>query len=94
MNPLNGKGGNEWISVKDKLPEEGVNVLCYNENFDIYEVSHRWRNEYDEYKEQTDGLYKKVRGSYEMWSNNDATHWRPLPAPPKSSQLDSKPKGQ
>lgn len=30
----------EWISVKDRLPEEGIKVLSYLENYDEYKIDY------------------------------------------------------
>ena len=65
----------EWISVKDRLPEEGKRVFIY----------------YDDYgaTSMTIGLYRNsVYG--ECWLANmveismkSITHWMPLPEPPE-----------
>ena len=65
----------EWISVKDRLPEEEERVLIYTKtNITKY------------------GTYTKRYGAYRkegficqdgfMWLNT-ASHWMPLPQPPK-----------
>ena len=65
----------EWISVKDRLPEEEERVLIYTKtNITNY------------------GTYTKRYGAYRkegficqdgfMWLNT-ASHWMPLPQPPK-----------
>ena len=57
----------EWISVKDRLPEIGVDVLTceVTQHYTAYEVmdwdGDYWHNEY----------------------GHDPTHWQPLPEPPK-----------
>ena len=58
----------EWISVKDRLPEKEQDVLVADNGFiavwtfygDYWEDSHGWWQEFDE-----------------------VTHWMPLPEPPK-----------
>ena len=68
----NGVTVQEWISVKDRLPEEKVNCIvhykhAYCDNDDY------WANGfccYDGEKFQLDPAYK-------------VTHWMPLPTPPK-----------
>ena len=58
----------EWISVKDRLPEMEQDVLVADNGFiavwtfygDYWEDSHGWWQEFDE-----------------------VTHWMPLPEPPK-----------
>lgn len=58
---------NNWISVKDRLPEENIRVLvCIN-------------SEQSYTKLDTDRILK---GKWVRWSN-DVTHWQPLPEPPE-----------
>ena len=68
----------EWISVKDRLPEEGVNVLCWYEYF-------RYGNYNRMY--QTYGIGYQFNG---FWSgevsqgrNTKVLMWMPLPEPPE-----------
>ena len=58
---------NEWISVKDRLPEANIRVLTFSpslENSSIGGVAVQW------------GWCCKQR-------NTDISHWMLLPAPPK-----------
>ena len=62
----------EWISVKDRLPEENLRALCFIQKdgiqilcFGKYGGRMTWQG--DEY-------------NYEL---NEVTHWMPLPEPPK-----------
>ena len=62
----------EWISVKDRLPEEKVNCIvhyqhAYCDNDDYWAIGFCF---YDGEKFQIDWTYK-------------VTHWMPLPEPPK-----------
>ncbi len=59
----------EWISVKDRLPEDGVQVLQYNPN--------GWRTVAGFILQS--GAPKGV--SIDCLRSN-ATHWMPLPEPP------------
>ena len=68
----------EWISVKDRLPEIGVEVLicdvsCSNGYRDI------WSLERDEVYDDI-GWNDKNGDWYYL---DDVTHWMPLPKPPK-----------
>ena len=62
----------EWISVKDKLPNQNELVLCYSSSEGVI----------------SDSLYSKIgseiwfNGNKESY-RNDITHWMPLPEPPK-----------
>ena len=62
----------EWISVKDRLPEEKVNCIvhykhAYCDNDDYWAIGFCF---YDGEKFRIDLLYK-------------VTHWMPLPEPPE-----------
>ena len=68
----NGVTAKEWISVKDRLPEEKVNCIvhykhAYCENDDYWAIGICF---YDGEKFQMDLSYK-------------VTHWQYLPQPPK-----------
>ena len=66
----------EWISVKDRLPENYKNVLCVSKFLDIRDitVAHCWES------------YQKE--SFWMDTHSfpltDITHWMPLPEPPNA----------
>ena len=64
----------EWVSVKDRLPEEKVDCIvhykhAYCDNDDYWAIGMCF---YDGEKFQFDPAYK-------------VTHWMPLPKPPKES---------
>lgn len=67
----------KWISIKDKLPKQkvddidcSIDVFCYFQNGDI---------------EKGCWYYKDSCWiGYNEWSNNNVTHWMPLPKPPKN----------
>ena len=62
----------EWISVKDRLPEPWKQVLIYS-RYDFCEVAlyigipGKWR----------------VTWNHDMLDADSVTHWMPLPEPPK-----------
>lgn len=66
----------QWISVKDRLPDMRHDVL----------VSQTWWNER---KPAQIGWYNEVTGNWYILKedgyviNNKVTHWMPLPQPPK-----------
>ena len=67
----NGVTVQEWISVKDRLPEEGTKALC-----------HLKRGEY--WKAVWDDCGDDLWSDGEAWcSNGEVTHWMPLPPAPK-----------
>jgi len=65
----------EWISIKDKLPEFRVEVLCFSdrENYTIYNV--------DTLKEITTDESGVI---VEFWNTSDVSYWMPLPERPKN----------
>lgn len=82
----------EWISVNDRLPSLGEDVLIYaigtaNGFGGQHEIaiSHRFIFR----------LFPWIEGGNEQWSepwryfnaNYDVTHWMPLPKPPKEGEI-------
>lgn len=71
----------EWISVKDRLPERGQEVIVYWHNLiksGIYEISDAT---YD-----GDGLFYVHKANFGIdMGTTDVTHWMPRPIlePPK-----------
>ncbi len=61
------KGG--WISVKDRLPEDGKLVITFKNG--LYELA--------VYEARRHGW---ISGSW-FWSMATVSHWMPLPEPPK-----------
>lgn len=69
----------EWISVKDRLPEQFQEVLCYSEDKEYYVAV---------YSKNT---CIREPGYYYLWNSghccgrgkSDATYWMPLPEEPK-----------
>ena len=66
----NGVTVQEWISVKDRLPEEGDIVLCYME-FGEQRIA------------QWDESENCWAGQLIDYHKEQVTHWMPLPQPPK-----------
>ena len=70
----NGVTVQEWISVKERLPEIGRKCLIANREI----VVRGWL--------RPDGVWKTGVSSDEVWSKfslHTPTHWMPLPEPPK-----------
>jgi hypothetical protein len=61
----------EWISVKDRLPENGQRVLCYNKYMYVKDYDCVF---YDGDFNWTGSRIGQIEG---------VTHWMPLPKPPK-----------
>lgn len=69
----------EWISVKERLPEEGMQVLIYEGN--SHENYRDIRRRIATYKVRENGINWYEGG---QWNNGIyTTHWMPLPQPPK-----------
>ena len=70
---------NGWISVEDRLPETGEEVLVYdcfgqlNEKPDLSMSSASYKN----------GMWYDYLGNIHFYGE-DITHWQPLPEPPKN----------
>lgn len=66
----------EWISVKDRLPEEDVNVWCYCSGDQV-----------EGYLCSVDKVWKPELDCIGYMVNDvmviDVTFWMPLPEPPK-----------
>ena len=56
-----------WISVKDRVPESGIDVLVFTDDYCAYTAHY-------------DGYWWL---SGEPTLSYDVTHWMPLPAPPE-----------
>ena len=62
---------NGWISVKDRLPDEGIDVLMWFEQ--NMTVGFRLECDWCAYAD----------GGYYTSCDSKPTHWMPLPEPPK-----------
>ena len=88
----NGVTVQEWISVKDRLPEkDGAYLVTTNSFGDRQSVKFRWFAKDAEMA----GAYD-LAGQKNVWylydsecgyiSINSVTHWMPLPEPPKNEE--------
>lgn len=69
---------NNWISVKDKLPEDGLGVLVV--------VSGEYQNITFEMALELANYIKNygwIIEAYPEWDNPKVTHWQHLPQAPK-----------
>lgn len=63
----------EWISVKERLPEEVTRVITYDGTHNIVDM-HVYDGE----------GFRVCRAVNDLWIYDDCvTHWMPLPEPPK-----------
>ena len=71
--------GAEWISVKERLPELGEEVLVY----------YHWITPPEKASITRDSMHIHDRSMKPVWGkhrNDKVTHWMPLPEPPKEEQ--------
>lgn len=61
----------EWISIKDRLPEKDIPVLCFDGTY--INIMEYWYDEKDE----------SVFFNPPSPLKNNITHWMPLPSPPE-----------
>ena len=61
---------NEWISVKDRLPEIGKDYLVTDGHVCMVAAFRENTEEFDFW-------------NINWWSHNEVTHWMPIPTPPK-----------
>jgi hypothetical protein len=71
----------QWINLKEELPKPETTTLFWVENdsspyWRTEKIGHIQRNEFGGYK-----IY--IRGGYNPNDGWRATHWMPLPEPPK-----------
>lgn len=64
----------EWISVKDRLPEDEKQVLVYDRIHKTCTIGNYKKTEENDY-------WVAYQGESSIWYN--ITHWMPLPEPPK-----------
>lgn len=62
---------NEWISVKDKLPEEYRIVICYDDQSERIKEAEFHHSRFNVNSQDNEIILHNV------------THWMPLPEPPK-----------
>lgn len=65
------KKDNGWISVEERLPEDGETVLTISSELEmeVYDYDSEW-----------EGIFQKFNGSIKVFN---ITHWMPLPEAPK-----------
>jgi len=67
----------EWISVKDRLPEDRIPVLIYTSYF---KMATAYCDFEGDFSNVTCGWIDAMRVQH---SYGSVTHWMPLPEPPK-----------
>ena len=61
----------QWVSVKERLPEKGADVLAWDEDMLVVARISIWDGKWEYRDDMSTSLPPKV------------THWQPLPTPPK-----------
>lgn len=78
----------EWISVKDRLPDEGKYLVCKdvhgNKIIDICAYTNNLEaiDKYD-FQGQNRGGWYGYDSECGYFERRNVTHWMPLPEPPK-----------
>lgn len=67
----------EWISVKDRLPEEDSTVLIYTDHETVLMGTFTWEKKFE---------VGNFSDYYDTWKLEDVTHWMPLPQAPKEGE--------
>lgn len=73
----------EWISCKDKMPEDNTLVLF------VYVSENGVKSVHYGYHQTLKGLgssWAKPSGGWQ-YCDDDITHWQPLPEPPKEGEI-------
>ena len=75
----------DWISVKDRLPEKGIDVLVCEMKFE-----HKYPNigigELDQEGNWWYSIGEEIQKEDYDQDYRSITHWMPLPEPPKPSE--------
>ena len=74
----------KWISCKDKMPEDNTSVLF------VYVSENGIKSVHYGYHQTVKGLgssWAKPSGGWE-YSDEDVTHWQPIPEPPKDGDSE------
>ena len=80
----NGVTVQEWISVKDRLPEESGNyIVCCDDSSCSYGEGIWYSSDVVVVSEYYEGSWIWYVGDTEWSLENIVTHWMPLPEPPK-----------
>jgi hypothetical protein len=73
----------EWISVKDRFPEDDGDVLVcqhkFGDRYPLINVGYRENDQWD-IADTMDGIIHDIDNNQDNWI---VTHWMPLPEPPK-----------
>ena len=92
MNGIKRKAADEWISVKDRLPDKAGKYLVFygssaRERVEIGSFAKNLKkiNE-NEFKNKPYSGWYEYDSEWGYFELRDITHWRPLPEPPKEGK--------
>ena len=68
----------KWISVTERLPEKGIDVLCF-----ISGIVGTLASYAEVFTYIGDGKWEDSAGNWNYGDILNITHWMPLPEPPK-----------
>ena len=90
----------EWVSVKDRLPDTDQDVILYTREIETYGKHHEkkkiYRNIYMGYFDGEEWLTSYCHGCEYIFRMNEkypnetieVTHWMPLPEPPEKEKTE------
>lgn len=78
----------EWISVKERLPKEGVDVLALN-TFNGLDRSFCVVVYYEDNADDWCWFQDERQGSEGRWGRTAFGYWQPLPEPPAESEREA-----
>ena len=71
-----------WISVKDRLPEEdSTKFIIFTEGVDVYCGRYYSRNSFNR-----ESFFIVESQNGHIFNDSNVTHWMPLPDPPKDEK--------
>jgi hypothetical protein len=83
----------EWVKLTERIPEKGVEVLVWCGGvMDKYEIGYVPTEKEEKHYKENDKYYQRHNALILCWGHDydgspgwsyDATHWMPLPEPPK-----------
>ena len=74
----------KWISVKDRLPEEGQDVLVWYHG--SYDVAYLQKVKPVKLQPPQFNNVEMFEWCFDDFEDVDVTHWMPLPAPPEEEK--------
>ena len=70
----------DWISVKARLPRQGINVLVWRVDKKTFEKASCWKGSHNIDRKSYHWLYYDVDGSNHL-DDSQVSHWKPIIKP-------------